>query len=362
MCHGNMGEDWYDVNKAITDAPGSKLSGATPDVDVTGFSQSAGRQVTSDLSPGSTAVQLDNTMSKEKFRNWYDPMFKGVVEDPISGMTGAGDLSSMDKFVSASDVLSTSGLADTQASKLLGAAGEGALLLKSDEAGFRERGIKLEGAESQFESEERAAEEGLLGAEEQKKQSLLENRISRQKAQSESIPEYEKSRANLAKSGMAYSGPAMAAVEASDEAKKMDMGDLARESSSIMKDYRDTKSLLEGKKTEAQGDIDRERELFSTGLAGMLQGTAAKAEQFLGQASGLPQKWRQFGEQKLGGLVGKEDYGGGIGGADMFEETLEQSDSIGDLRGAIGAAESASQQMQNVLLDPSFFAPEGENV
>ena len=359
MCYGDKGKDWWDVGQAIEGGPGKKLSGVTPGEDITGFTQSAGRQVTSDLT-GTTSGS--DTVTKDRWRGWYDPMFEAIVDDPIRGMTGGGDLASMDKFVSASDALSTSGLADSEANKLLHAAGENALLLKSDEAGFKERALKLEGAEDEFKSEEAAIEEGLLGAEEKKKQSLLENRISRQKALSESIPEYEQSRAGLAKSGIAYSGPAMAAVKASDEAREMSMGDISRESANIMKDYRDTTSLLEGKKTQAQADIDRQRELFSTGLAGMLEGTQDKATSILQQATALPQNWRKFGEQRLGNLVGSKHFGGGVGGAGMFEETLDQSDAMGELRSAIGLAEQASTRMRDTLLDPNFFSPEGEDV
>ena len=362
MCHGAKGEAWWDTGQAIKQGPGEKLSGVTPGEDITGFTQSAGRQVTSDLT-GTTSGKYENIgdrITQDKWRNWYDPMFEAVVEDPIRGMVGGGDLASMDKFISASDVLSTSGLADSEANKLLSAAGENALLLKSDEAGFKERALKLEGAEDEFKSEEAAIEEGLLGAEEQKKESLLENRISRQKALSETIPEYEKARAGLAKSGIAYSGPAMASVEASDEAREMDMGDISRESANIMKDYRDTTSMLETKKSEAQTSIDRDRELFSTGLAGMLEGTQDKATSILQQATALPQNWRQFGEQRLGNLVGSKHFGGGVGGGGMFEETLQQSDAIGELRSAIGLAEQASTSMRDTLLDPNFFSPESE--
>jgi hypothetical protein len=142
----------------------------------------------------------------------------------------------------------------------------------------------------------------------------------------------------------------------------MNMGDISRESANIMKDYRDTTSMLETKKSDAQTSIDRDRQLFSTGLAGMLEGTQDKATSILQQATALPQNWRQFGEQRLENLVGSGHFGGGVGGADMFEETLEQSDAIGELRSAIGLAEQASTSMRDTLLDPNFFSPEGEEV
>ena len=348
-------EDWWQVRKNISEAPGGALSGSTPGADLTGFSQSAGRGVASNI--GATTSE-----AKGFKENWYNPMFQGFVEDPISGMTGEGSLSNMNEFESAQDVLSNLGLAEGQASKLLNAAGEDAMLLKGDEAEFRERGLKLEADEAKFESELSSVEEGLEGAEQKKKESIIENRVARQQAQSDSIPEYEKARANVAKSGIAYSGPAMASVAASDEAREMSMGDISRQSANIMKDYRDTTSLLEGKKTQAQENIDRERQLFSAGLAGMLDRTQDKASSILSQAASLPQKWRTFGEQKLGGLVGKDYLGGGMDNVGLFEESGENIQGLTKLQDAVGLAESAGLSMKDALLSPDFFAQEGEGV
>ena len=83
MCgRGNKGKDWWDTSKAIEEAPGEVLSGVTPGEDITGFTQSAGRQVTSDLEPGEhNPFKPMNIMTKDKWRGWYDPMFEAIVED-----------------------------------------------------------------------------------------------------------------------------------------------------------------------------------------------------------------------------------------------------------------------------------------
>ena len=376
MCHGKMGKDWYDVNTAIKGAQGDKLSGTTPGVEFTGFTETAGKNVTSDLVPGvqmedEEGNSLGNSMNKGQFRDWYDPMFETVVSDPAKALMGeetSSGIGGMNKFISAQSALESAGIVGQQAQDML-SAGQSAMqgdstpmLLKKDREAFSASGLKLEGAEAEFEQEETAISEGKTGAEEVKKEGLLSTRIDRQKAQSESIPEYEKSRASLAKSGIAYSGPAMSTVEASGESRKIDMGDLARESSGIMKDYRDTISGLETKQSVAESTMERNRKDFNLGLGSLLRGTQEEATSMLAQAASIPGKWQDYGRTLgTGGLVGKGHYGGGWKGrSNMFEEQTGDVESLGKLTDLVTDTGAGATAMADLLGNPAGTDSERE--
>jgi len=376
MCHGNKGKDWYDVTTAIKGAQGNKLSGTTPGVEFTGFTETAGKQATSDLVAGSNKSSLShfaspNFMHKQRFRDWYDPMFETIVSDPAKALMGeetSSGIGGMNKFVSAQSVLESAGIVGQQAQDMLSAgqsatqSGASPMLLKKDKEAFGASGLKLEGAKAEFAEEETAISEGRTGAEEAKKEGLLSTKIERQKALSESIPEYEKSRAGLAKSGIAYSGPAMAAVEASEESRKIDMGDLARESAGIMKDYRDTISGLDTKQSVAESKMERDRKEFNLGLGSLLRGTQDEATSMLAQAASIPGKWKDYGETLgTGGLVGSAHYGGGWRGrSDMFEEQTGDVESLGRLTDLVTDTGKAATAMADLLGNPVMDETEGD--
>lgn len=365
MCghKSNKNKAWWQVKKQIADNPGRTLSGTTPGAELTGFSRTANRAVTGDLTVDDQD-KSSSSISEEKFRSWYDPMFEAVVSDPAKALMGEGPagLQGMDKFIGAQELLENAGLSGQLLSGALGAAGgEDAKLLKEDATDFKESGIKLDQAESQFKQEEESIEEGLKGAEQTKDDSILENRVQRQKALSESIPDYEKARAGLAKSGIAYSGPAMASVQASDEAREMGMEDISRDSSQIMKDFKDTRSLLEGKRSTAQEKLDTDRQLFATGLSGLLGNTETKANQILGNALQLPANWKKMGQNiGSGGLVGSDKYGGGMGDTKMFEEQVSDVGALTDLSSLINTTSNQASNLSNYFDNINFdnFTPE----
>ena len=352
------GKDFYEVAQAIRAMPGSVLPGVTPGVDQTAFTESANRQ----FGPTLEASYADAARFRDEY---YLPLFDAFVEDPIRGMMGEGDLASMDRFQSAQDAVSALGLAEDQANALLQAAGSDSIFLKEDNAALREMGIGLEKAEKAFEEEEASIEEGLIGAEDVKRESMMENRVARQRLMADVLPEYEKSRAGLATSGLAYSGPAMSVVEASDEARAMDLGDISRDSAQVMKDFRDTREILEGKRTLAEETLDLDRQLFSTKLSGLLDNTQGAASQMLAEAGSLLPKFRQYGETTKGfadEVLGKKYYGGGVEGTGYFQETGSQSDALTDLTSMTNLAQSSADRLKDALLNPNFFMSEGDDV
>tara|TARA_R100000808_G_C2153045_1_gene162883 strand:- start:1999 stop:3102 length:1104 start_codon:yes stop_codon:yes gene_type:complete len=334
--------------------PSYTLSGLTPGVEHTTFTQSANRDV---------AADIEKADAQSFYDDWYKPMLEGFISDPVKGQLGEGPLSDMNAFIGVGDALASAGITGESSEKLLGVAGEDAKILKEDVAGLKEKGTALESAESEYDIETKAIESGLEDAEKAKKEGLLDTKIARQQQLSGSVSDFEQARAGLAKSGVAYSGFGEKAVAKADEEGIADMAEITRGQHEIMDTYRKTQSALEGKKTIAESNIDRARDSFTTGLSGLLGSAGTRAAQLLSQSANLPAKWGQFGQEQLGGLVGKDWAAGeGLTGRGYFKETTQDIPEIDDLTQTVGAAESASLAMRDILDAPGFFTPEGEDV
>ena len=381
MCgrKSNKDKDWWQFRQHLKDAPGKKLQSVTPGTDYTPFTETANFQTgaqTIEHGGGSTnpGVFQDGThkdLTEEVFRDWYDPMFQAMVIDPAKGIMGeesvAGNpnVAGMGKFTSAEEALEGAGIEAGIVSDMLSAAQgvtDDPKILKKDREELRSSALELEEKEAGFEEEVSNIEKALETAEENKKAGLLDTKIARQEALSTSIPDYEAARAGLAKSGIAYSGPGMQAVESAEGEKIMDMVDIAKQQSDVMTEFKDTTDLLEGKKSTAESAIEGDREKFNIGLSELLGGTAEEAGKILTQATSVLPGWQQYGKEAFSeGAVGKDWYGGGWKGrSDLFEEKAGDVQALTDLTALTQSVGDSAAAMQEALLGSGLIPEEGD--
>ena len=337
----------------------------------------------------STGVSPDDVASKlvttSDFRDkWYKPMFEAFHRAPIAGIMGADYTGpganlvtpQQSQFVEAGDVLDA---AQLDAQNLLGAYGtpetagklgyEGPVIMKKGQHDLISAGQDLDIANIEYEREKERIDLAEETAEDIKKEAFTDARIARQEALSGRVPEYERARAGIASTGMAYSAPAERNLEAMQEEGVSDLAGISRQKAEAVDTFKQTMSDLEGERSLADQDMELARRTFATDFAGMMQDSQAAGLNLISQARTLGDKWGEYGQSTMGhaGLknlrrkhgevpYGERRGGGGIGGSGgYFQEDMSVVPELGMLTSLVEEADTFAQQLNSDLTSNDWW-------
>ena len=357
----------------------SRMGGNTP----TGWGSAAHpyTEFSTGASPDDVASKLDK---KGDFRDkWYKPMFEAFHRAPIAGIMGADYTGpgknlvtpQQSQFVEAGDVLDAAqldaqdllgGYSSPTASKL---GYEGPVIMKEGQHDLISAGQDLDIANTEYEREKERIDLAEETAEDIKDEAFKDARIARQEALSGRVPEYERARAGIASTGMAYSAPAERNLEAVQEEGVSDLAGISRQKSEAVDTFKKTLSDLEGERSIADEDMELARRTFATDFASMMQDSQAAGLDLISQARTLGEKWGEYGESTMGhgGLknlrrkhgevpYGERRGGGGIGGSGgYFQEDMSVVPELGMLTDLVTEADTFAQQLGSDLTSNDWW-------
>ena len=333
--------------------------------------------------PGVTTAGIEDSNFRE---DYYKPLFSAFNRAPIVGIMG-GDTASyqgggaglitpqQSEFVEAADVLNQAGgsiaeeaqqlISGLDSSKAQAIGYEGPVLMKDKEIDLITAGNTLASDEASYESELDRITDARLEAEDIKDTAFQEARIARQEALSGRAPEFERARAGIASTGMAYSAPAERNLEMVKDEGVSDLASITKEKSEAVDAYDKMQAQLDTEKSEAETTMEDARRSFSLDFANMLQDTADTGVELIRQAQSLPEAWNtygqgltsQYGLRKNYGEVpfGSKRGGGGIGGnVGYFQETGVNIPEISMLTDLVDEAGTFAQQLgENIMMEPT---------
>lgn len=144
-----------------------------------------------------------------------------------------------------------------------------------------------------------------------KKELMSEKDIERRALLRGDIEDIPKREASIARTGMAYSGPAERAIQ---RAKEGDIGDLAtitREKRGYEKDYQKQKDAIQTQREEDYGDLQAAERDFGYELKSILGETTDEATDMFSYLQDLYQGHKDYGSKLLGEMDPGDDLGSG---------------------------------------------------
>ena len=331
-----------------------------------------------DVAPPGLAKGMASAMGRQRakqqfFSHWYKPYYESMVSAPIRGMLGMdvtegqrainpGAQAIIDKVPSDFVRLSEAGI-EPGIMEEFGSLEPG---IRTAEAGYDEPIIA-----DVFKSDVRQASdvygmakdaydlalERIAGQEEEaegiRKETLSDIRAQRLLSRRESVPDYERARAPMATSGIAYSQPAQTAMtgDASVQLEK-NLGfkeqELAAES-----EYQEALGVAEESKEEAEMELDAKKLDFAGDLETVFQNTAQEALNLASQGSQIVGSHRAYGPSLIGksetdiignpmNVWGTGEHGTRHGGSIFREQGPYE---LGLLQGVSGEAQTAAERL-----------------
>tara|TARA_R110002167_G_scaffold223019_3_gene428029 strand:- start:1400 stop:2695 length:1296 start_codon:yes stop_codon:yes gene_type:complete len=306
---------------------------------------------------------------------WYEPYYNSMVRAQLREKIGmgtqaiAGDPeapqsdaygglidSSKSKFMKLSEANLPQNLLSraqqlgiTQPGQATLAAGfDEPLIAKGSEFELTQAGDLFVGAERAYQDVLDAIELKETTAFEEKEGALEQIRTERLRSQRDVIPAQEQARAAQAATGMAYSAPAERISEDVEQATLESKLDFKGAELEAGESYEDLMEGYEQERRIEEGKFETEKERFETSLGGVMQKTATEAAKTADLGQQVMEGHRDYGASlvrgKRGKIVGGSDYGGGIGGGELWKEATSPEADL--LEGVAGEAESFAQQLE----------------
>lgn len=242
-----------------------------------------------------------------EFKNWYEDYIGKAIDAPATqfreqGFQRASELG-LDPSVLAGYGGDVGGIDTLE--------GEGPLVAKGLTGDITTAQYDLE----QQIKDERLAQEGydedLTTLKSDRMKAITGQDLMRTQALTQQGTQAQQRAAAIAKTGMAYSGPAEVAARMGEEAGQFDLASIAKEKQNIQEKYGIAKADIEGSKIGAESDLEGFRRDFGVKVQDVLEGSTSDLQDLMTGLGGLPQAHSAFGESIDASLVAPDWSGEG---------------------------------------------------
>ena len=235
----------------------------------------------------------------DKFHaGWYEPYLKTQFQQPFEAVTkdkfqtleqaGLGDLSSIPGFGGIKRGV-------TSAGGYSGLAGS-PIIQKGSKVAAEDLEKEYRTQETAYQDEMDRLDEDKALAELVKAESMSDVDRQRLELVRRDLPQAEQLQSNIAKTGMAYSGPAAKRNLAETLERDKALGDFIREKRGIQSDYEGNISKITTGREQAETDFDIAKDEFGQGIRGLVDSASGELQTMLDTMKQFYEGHEQVGE------------------------------------------------------------------